>query len=85
MNDLVIGGQIAHRAGLAKARYGAVDQPGVFRAQGLIAHAQPVHHAGAEVFHQHIGPGHKALQDRLATRVLEVQRQRPLARVLRQE
>ena len=50
-----------------------------------MAKAQPVHHAGAEILDQHIGLRDETLQNLLAARVLEVQRQRSFPRILRKE
>ena len=49
------------------------------------ADAQPVHHAGAEVFDQHIGTQHQLFEDCAPAPILEVQRQRGFACILRQK
>jgi hypothetical protein len=55
LDDLVVGRRVAHRALLAEARDGAVDEPGLTAFSVLVAKAQPRHHAGAEVLDQHVG------------------------------
>ncbi|MNY49082.1 hypothetical protein D3C86_1844750 [compost metagenome] len=50
-----------------------------------MAKAEPLHHAGPEVLDQHIGAGHELAEHLLAARVLEVERDRALARVLGEE
>ncbi len=55
LNDLIVCGLKSVRAGLAETGNRAIDQARVDFGQFFIGKAQPVHDAGAEVFHQHIG------------------------------
>ena len=63
----------------------AVDQAGVEGGEHLVAHAEAFRHAGAHVVHQHVEARDQALDQRLAARVLEVDRDRALAAVERLE
>ncbi|MNL23785.1 hypothetical protein D3C87_1451880 [compost metagenome] len=85
LDDLVVGGQVRERAVLAEARDRAVDQARIHSLQVFMAKVEPLHHAGPEVLDQHIGAGHELAEDLLAARVLEVERDRALARVLGEE
>ena len=53
--------------------------------QLLVAQAEPIHHAGAEVLDQHVGGRDEPLQHVLAAVGLQVERDRLLAAVLGQE
>ena len=55
LDDLVVGGGLAHRPGLAEAADRAVDQRRVELVQGVPAEAHPGQHAGPEVLDQHVG------------------------------
>ena len=59
----VVGGGGALGAGLAEARHRAIDEPRVQPRQHLVADAHPVHDAGAEVLHHHVGLGGEAVHD----------------------
>ncbi len=80
----VIAGLVAIRAGLAEAGHRAIDQPRVDLGQRGIADAEPVHHAGAEILHDHVGVGDQALDDLDRRRLLQIQRQAALVAVDRQ-
>ena len=51
----VVAGRLRQRAVLAPAGHAAVHQPRVARVAGVRAEAEPLHHAGAEAFEQHVG------------------------------
>ena len=73
------------RAVLAVARDRAVDEARVLLAQPLVAHAEPVHHAGPERLEQHVVLAHQPQQHLAAALLLEVQPDRALAAVEREE
>ena len=76
---------VAVRPVLPVAGDRAVDEPRVLLAQPLVADPQPLHHAGAEALEQHVGLAHEP-QQHLAPRVgLQVDADRALVAVERQE
>ena len=85
LDDLVVARPLAQRTFLAEAGYGAVDDARVHCLQFLEAEAKSLHGAGAEILEDDVGLGHQAQEQRLAARVLQVQRQAALAGVHRQE
>ena len=62
------------RAGVAKPRYGAIDQPGVLGVQVLPAISKPLHHTGAVVLQNDIGLRQKPFKYNAVSRCLQVQR-----------
>ena len=80
----VIAGLVAIRSGLAEAGHRAIDQPRVDLGQRGVADAEPVHHAGAEILHDHVGVGDQALDDLDRRRLLQIQGQAALVAVDRQ-
>ena len=56
------------------ARGGRVDEPREARLQRIPAQAQPVHHAGPEILHQHVGGLQQAQQQRAALFGFQVER-----------
>ena len=70
---------------LAVAGDRAVDEPGVLLAQALVADAEPVHHAGAEALEQHVGLAHEPQQHLAPGLGLEVDADRALVAVEREE
>ena len=78
LRDLVHARPVAIGAGLAEARYRAIDDARIDGPHGLVIDAEPVFHAGAVVLDDDIGVlRHR--QEYLAALVgLEVQRHRPL-------
>ena len=63
----------------------AVDEPGVLLAQALVADAEPVEHAGAERLEQHVVHAHEPQQHLPSRLRLEVEPDRALAAVEREE
>ena len=81
----VVARAVAVRPVLPVAGDRAVDEPRVLLAQPLVADPQPLHHAGAEALQQHVGLAHEPQQD-LAPRVgLQIDADRALVAVERQE
>ena len=68
---------------LAVAGDGAEHQAGIEAAQGLVAHAQLVHDAGAEALDDHIGLRRQAPEQGRPFRIFQVQAQAPLVAVHR--
>ncbi len=58
---------------------GGVDQPRVLRPEQRGAEAEPVHHAGREILHQHVGLGRQAAQQVAPGLRLQVEAERALA------
>ena len=85
LHDGVVAGPLAVRPGRAEAGDRAVDQPGVDGAQRLPAEPEVVHRPGLEVLDQDVAPSGEIEDQRLAPRVLEVDRDAPLASVDREE
>ena len=85
LDDLVVGRLQGVRAGLAEAGDGAVDQLRVQCGQDLVAQAQAVHDAGAEVLHQDVGVQDQLLEQVLAFGALGVEGDGVLVGVLGQE
>ncbi len=81
----VVAGAVAVRPVLAVAGDRAVDDPGVLLLEPLVADPEPVQHAGAEALEQHVGLAHEP-QQHLAPRLrLEVDADRALVAVQREE
>ena len=78
-------GAVAVGAVLAVARDRAVDEARVLLAQPLVAHAEAVHHAGPEGLEQHVVLAHQPQQHLAAALLLQVQPDRALAAVEREE
>src|SRR3546814_20213058 len=70
---------------LAIARHGHIDQARIDRRQRFIIDAQPLGDAGAVILDEDVGALDQIEQDRLALRRLEVDRERTLVAVERQE
>jgi hypothetical protein len=85
LGDLVVPGPAALRSVVAETGDREDHQPRVAGLQRLDAEAEPVEHAGAEVLHQHVGPVDQAEQDVLVRLVLEVEGDRLLVAVAREE
>ena len=81
----VVAGAVAVGAVLPVAGDRAVDEPGVLLAQPLVADAEAVHHAGAEALHQHVGLAHEPQQHLAPLLALEVEADRALVAVEREE
>ena len=64
LDDLVVRGRLAHRAGLAEAGDRAVDQSRVGAVQDVPVVADAVQHAGPEVLEQHVRVAHQLLEGR---------------------
>ncbi len=76
---------VAKRPGLPVAADRAVHEAGVLLAQGLVADAEPLEHAGAEGLEQDVAVADQATQHLAALLVLEVDADRALVAVQRQE
>ena len=85
LDGAVIGRRAGIGAGLPVARYRTEDEARPDLLQRLVAEAQPVHGAGLEVLHHDVRPGDEAMHHLAGAGMLEVERQRPLAGVDRQE
>ena len=72
-------------AGAAKAGQRAVDQGRVRLADFGVTETEPVHHAGAEVFNQHVRRSDQAPQHLRAARCLQIQGNALLVAVHHQE
>ena len=81
----VVAGAVAVGPVLAVAGDRAVDEPRVLLAQPLVADPEPVHHAGAEALEQHVGLAHEPQQHLAPRLALEVDADRALVAVQRQE
>ncbi len=68
-------------AGIAEAADRGVDEPGVALGEPLVADAEAVHHAGAEVLDQHVGAVDQATEHLEALLLLEVDHHAALAAV----
>src|SRR5439155_839768 len=73
LDDVVVGGLVAVRAGLAEARDRGVDQSRVQRLRRLVGEAQARHRAGAEVLDQDVAAPDQPPQRLLAALALEVE------------
>ena len=85
LDDLVVGGIVAQRAVHAEAGDGAIDHVRLDLAQLVIAEAEPVHDARTEILDDSIGGGHQPAKQLLAGGGLQIDGDRALAGVLRQE
>src|SRR5581483_2323234 len=72
---------VAARPAVAVAGHADVDQAGVLRTEALVAQAQPLHHAGAEVLDRDVGGAGQPAGEVDAPRVLEVDGDRALVAV----
>ena len=72
LHHRVIAARMSQRAILAKGRNRAVNQPRVALTQPLMAQAQPIHHARAEVLDQDVAAIGQAPHDLQALRLFEV-------------
>ena len=81
----VVADQALVRAVLAVARYGAVDQPRVQRAERLVVAAQPFGHARAKALDEHVGVLAQPPQHVPGLGNLEVERNAALVAVQRGE
>ena len=81
LQEAVEGGASRVFPGLAEAGHGSVYEPGIFRLQDIPAHAQPIHYAGEEVFHQNIRPATKLPEHIHSLGIFEVQRDGALAAI----
>src|ERR1700680_2747947 len=61
------------RAILAEARDVDHDDAGIKLFQDIVTQPHRIHHAGAEVLHQHVGLRHQLLEDGLAARASQVE------------
>ena len=81
----VVAGAVAARAGLAVAGDGAIDDARIGGAEGRVSEPEPVHDAGAELLHHHVG-GLGERKDAVAhLRVFQVGRHALLAAVEQRE
>ena len=72
LHQVVLPGARGIRTGAPVAGRGCIDEPRVARAECVVAQAGAVHHAGAEVLHDHVGEIHQ-LEDSLEVAwILEV-------------
>ena len=81
----VVAGAVAVRPVLAVAGDRAVDEARVDASESLVADPEPVEHARAERLEQHVGVAGEPEQDLLALLVLEIDPDRALRPVERQE
>ena len=81
----VVAGPVPVRPILAVAGDRAVDEPGVLLAQPLVSDAEAVHHARAKRFEQHVDVADQPQQHFLAGWRLQIDPDRALAAVERQE
>ncbi len=80
----VVAGLVAIGTGAAEAGDGAIDQAGIDRAEGVVADAEAIHHAGAEVLHHHVGARDEAVDDVDCGRLLQIEREAAFVAVDRQ-
>ena len=85
LGDLVVAGATALGPVVTEARDGEHDEPRVALLEQLEAQAEPVEHAGAEVLHEHVGTVDELQQDVAVGLVLEVEGDRLLVAVGREE
>ena len=85
LGDLVVAGARRLRAVVAEAGDRQDHQAGVELVQPRDREAEPVEHADPVVLHQHVGPGHQPGQHVAVGGVLEVEDQRLLVAVRREE
>ena len=78
LDDVVEGAVTALRSGLAEAGNRAVDDVRIHRPEVVVAETEPLHCAGAEVLHDHVGVPRQGLEDLPALRGLQIQRHGPL-------
>ena len=81
----VVAGGVALGAGLAVARDRAVDDPGVDLAHALVADAEPVEDTGTEGLEHDVVLAHQAQQHLAPALALEIDADRALVAVQRQE
>jgi hypothetical protein len=81
LHERLVAGAVLARAGAAERRHRAVDQLRIDGRQRVVAQAERLHRAGAEVLDQDVGAGDHLLQDRHPLRRLEVERHVPLVAV----
>ena len=72
-------------AGASKAGQRAVNQGRVVLTDFGVAETEPIHDAGAKIFHQHVGGGEQAAQNFCAAGLLQVQRDALLVAVHHQK
>ncbi len=77
----VEGRLVAEGPGEAKPADRAIDEARVERGERRVAEAEAVHHAGAVVFHENVGPRYEAAQDVGAGRLAQVDDQALLVAV----
>ena len=86
LDDLVVGRVELERTVLPEPGDRAIDDVMLDLPERRIAQAEPVHDAGPEILHHHVGGGDEPAERRLAPlRALEIDGDRALAGVLRQE
>ena len=85
LDDLVVGRRIFHRTVLAEPRDRAIDERWIVLPQLLVAHAEPIHDARAEVLDQHMRGADEPLEHFLPAFGFQVDGDGLLAAVLRQE
>src|SRR5262249_54834866 len=83
--DQIVAGPGRLGAALAEARDRAVDEPWVLLPERLEAEAQSLHGARPEILQHDVGPGDEPVENGLALRRLQVQREALLAAVHRHE
>ena len=83
--DRVVAGPAAVRAFRTEAGDRAIDQPRIVGGERLIAEAEPVHRAGAEILDDDVGSERKLSRRRLAVLGLQVERDALLVAVHRAE
>src|SRR5207237_8683134 len=72
-------------SGLAEAGDGAVDEPRVQAGERLVAEAEALHGAGAEVLEQHVALADQLFQDGPALGRFQIEREALLVAIDRQE
>src|SRR5207244_12464575 len=70
--ERVVAGQIAHRAALAKAADGSINEPWVLRLQIIVAQPARLGTAGFERMHEDVGALREAAYDLRARGMIEI-------------
>src|SRR5262249_8542299 len=85
LDDVVEAGAVGGGAILAVTGDGAIDDPGILRRYRPVADVQRLHHARPEVLDDDIGRLRQAAEELLPLRALDVERERALVAVGREE
>ncbi len=85
LDDRIINALLRIGAVVAGAANRDVDEARIERPHGALAETDPLHHPRTEVLHENIGAGDQPAQDLRALRLLEIEGDRPLAAVGRNE